>query len=182
MAEDNIFDAFGSAMSDLGGKSVLPSNYGTSTPFPSLPAVSSQSSSGRMSSGMTTDETSMVGAGVGGLLEGGSNVLLGYLESKDKEKYRKEDRALSEINRKDTLEKRRKENLLKQKTIEQEEQAFKTNKFIESQNMRHNLFVQKFKEATESRQRLITGFSKLKQDANKNAEIRNILINSFRRK
>lgn len=138
--------------------------------------------SGRLFSGMTSDESNMAVSGLTGGLDIASNLYFANREMQQNRKNRKEDLKLAEITRQDTLDKNAKKNLLKTRSIEQEEENFKINKFIEDQNLRHELYIQKMKEAIESRKKLVSAFTSMKEDASSNAELRNVILSSFRRK
>lgn len=167
MPYGEALSAFDSAMGNLSGGSVLPSNM---------------NSAGNASQGMSDQQIGMVGAGIGAAADIGANIYSTYSSIKENEKARKESRELAEISRRDKLKQEKIDNQLRQRTLEQEKEQFEINKWSSSQDLRQQLYIQKLKKLMDNRAKLVAGFSKFKESAVKNADINNIILSSFRRK
>lgn len=140
------------------------------------------SPSGRLSTGMTPDESRMVGDLSSGLISTAATGVMGYLEAKDLAKMKAEDKEEFLRTFEEDKKKQRQKNLLNKQTLEAQQTEAMYNQWENRQNLRHTLFQQRLKQRIEGRQKLISGIEKIKESISKNADIRNIILNSFRRK
>src|SRR4030042_4345106 len=69
--------------------------------------ISSAAGTGNLNKGMTAPAQQMLGAGIGAAAQIGTTLATGYMQSKQNEKYRKEDRELAEQTRQDTLKQKK---------------------------------------------------------------------------
>jgi hypothetical protein len=111
-------------------------------------------SNGRSQTGMTSAEQQMTGdtiqTGAGIAVDIG----LGYLQSKENEKNRKEDRRNAEQVRQDTLNQRNTEISFKNKIQEQEEKAFQIQKTKDEYDLRFERFITSIQKSIESKQKI----------------------------
>lgn len=132
-------------------------------------------------SGMNAAKQGMVAEGIGAAAQIGGSLIQAGIQNAENRRNREEAKRLAEMQRADDLAALSTNNNIRKKQMEQEQESFKIQKFVDQQNLKYQTFMKEINKQLANRDVLKNAASFLQDRVSNNQQLGNAIVGLWRK-